>query len=269
MMTLRLAAPLFVTTVVVFAGCSNKSPTGVDAGIVTTTTAPAATTVDLAQCTGCQLTGQPAWAFQGIFNNDTCTEPLAQTVSSVCAAVPAIGDTTLTFSEDVGARKAGETTTVTISEQVAPAAARYRKSGTKCVRADESAVNLTPTGCAGQKVCRDASGALACSACRNLANGCPDYEETRMYAKFTDKGAKPTTATAGGGNLARLKQCCTAIANEAKRLGNAPEAGLINNAAAQCTALVTAAGPTGNAPELNALRTLMAGRPVPAICAGF
>lgn len=271
MMTLgrfvRLGAPLLA----VLAGCSNKGGgTTTDAGIVTTTTTATATaTVDLAQCTGCQLAAQAAWSFQGIYADAACTAALAQTAPSVCAAVPALGDTTLTFSEDVGGRKAGETATVTLVEQIAPAAARYRKSGTKCVRADESAVNLTPAGCAGQKVCRDASGALACTGCRNLANGCPDYEETRMYAKFNDTGKATPTAAAGGGNLARLKQCCTALANEAKRMGNAPEAGLLNGAAAQCTALVTAAGPTGNAPELNALRGLLAGRPIPAVCSGF
>lgn len=264
-------ASLFVIALGVLTGCPEKKDTpAADAGLVTTTTTVAdAGTVDLSQCAGCQLTGQVAWTFQGIYRDPACTEPLVQTAPTACAAVPALAETTITFAEDVGTRKAGETATVTLAEQIAPNVPRYRKSGTKCVRADETAVNLTPMGCAGQKVCRDASGALACGTCRTLANGCPDHEESRMYAKYNDTGKPAAAAAAGGGNLARLKQCCNAIAAEAKRLGNAPEAGLLNGAAAQCTALVTAAGPNGNAPELNALKGLLAGRPVPAVCAGF
>ena len=158
-----------------------------------------------------------------------------------------------------------------LSAAIAPTAARYRKSGTKCVRADESAVDLTPMGCAGQKVCRDASGTLACTNCRTLQNGCPDFEETRIYAAVNDPAIKKTAGGGGGGggNLARLRQCCTALGAEAKRLGSSPEAGMIATAATQCTALVNAAGPSGNAPELGAIRAALAGRNVPAICAGF
>ena len=44
---------------------------------------------------------------------------------------------------------------------------------------------------------------------------------------------------------------------------------MMASAATQCTALVNAAGPSGTAPELGAIRTALAGRNVPAICAGF
>lgn len=252
-------------------GCKEKDNAVVDAGIATTTTAvDAGASVDLSQCTGCQLTAQLAWSFQGIYRDEACTEPLAQTAPGACAPVPALGDTSLTYAEEAGARKAGETATVTLVEQVAPTAARFRKSGTKCVRADESAVDLTPAACAGQKVCRDANGNLACTGCRTLSNGCPDFEETRLYATINDSAAKGAKAATGGStNVARLKQCCAQLQAEAKRLGASPEAGVINGAAAQCMTIANAAGPSGNAPELNVLRTLLAGRNVPALCAGF
>ncbi|HVH46245.1 MAG TPA: hypothetical protein VM925_28080 [Labilithrix sp.] len=264
------AGPVLVA-LVLLAGCKDKDQAVVvDAGIATTTTAVDAGTVDLSQCIGCQLAPQQAWSFQGTFRDDACTEPLAQTAPTACAVVPAIGDTSLTYAEEIGARKAGEVANVKLTEQVAPTAARFRKSGTKCVRADESAVDLTPAGCAGQKVCRDANGALACTGCRTLSNGCPDYEETRMYATINDPSAKGAkTGGGGGGGLARLQQCCTQLAAEAKRLGSSPEAGMLNSAAAQCTTLVKAAGPTGTAPELGAIRTMLAGRNIPAVCAGF
>ena len=76
-------------------------------------------------------------------------------------------------------------------------------------------------------------------------------------------------AAGGGGNLARLAQCCNALAAQARAMGPSPEAGMVLAAAAQCNVIVQQAGPNGNAPELGALRSILAGRNVPAICAGF
>jgi hypothetical protein len=81
--------------------------------------------------------------------------------------------------------------------------------------------------------------------------------------------AKKATGPGVNTNVARLKQCCNALAAEAKRLGNAPEAATLATAAQQCSQLATQAGPTGTAPELGVLRGLLAGRTIPAPCAGF
>ena len=75
--------------------------------------------------------------------------------------------------------------------------------------------------------------------------------------------------TAVNTNVARLKQCCNALSAEAKRMGNAPEAGMFTSAAATCTQLASQIGPSGNAPELGTIRGLLAGRNIPAVCAGF
>jgi hypothetical protein len=273
---------LFALLLLAFAlsSCGNK-PGG--SGLVADAFAPpvaeaGAPTTDLSQCgAGCQLAPQTAWTFEGIYRDATCTDPLAQIVSPACAAVPAIGPVSLTYADEVGGRKAGEAAQVTLTEQIAPDAPRYRKASgaagkpAPCVRANEAAVDITPVNCAGQKACRDATGLLTCAAtsCRTFANGCPDYEETRMYAAVNDpvaKGAKPGGAGGGGNSLERLRACCKALQQEAARQGNAPE---ITAAAANCNTLVAAAGPSGTAPELGALRAAMAGRNIPAICAGF
>ena len=249
--------------------CKEKpQPTGIvtDAGGTVVATPEAGTAVDLSQCAGCQLAPIPAWTFEGIYKDATCTEPLAQLVTPACTVVPALGSVSLTYVDEIGTHKANETATVTLVDQVAAEAPRYRKAAKGCVRANEGAVDITPTSCANAKVCRDQTGALTCTTCRTFANGCPDYEETRLYATINDP-KKP--ATGGGGNLARLQQCCQQLAVQGKALGASPEAGLLLSAAAQCTALVQAAGPNGNAPELGALRAILAGRNVPAICAGF
>lgn len=266
-----LAAATVFAGLLLLAGCKAKDPPAALVADASAATAPdgGSAAVDINQCAACQNVAPPSWSFQGIYRDAACTEPLAQLAPPACAVVPALGATNLTYTDELGPRKAGEVAAVTLAEQIAPDAARYRKAGKDCVRANESAVDVTPAGCGGSRVCRDASGALACSNCRTFANGCPDFEETRMYASIDDPATKAPKAAAGGGNLARLRQCCTQLASEAKRLGSSPEGGMLLTAAGQCTAIVNAAGPNGNAPELGALRALLAGRNVPAVCAGF
>ncbi|MDB4943726.1 MAG: hypothetical protein JWP97_3260 [Labilithrix sp.] len=231
--------------------------------------AEAGATTDLSQCTGCSLAPIPAWTFEGVYKDAQCTEPVAQLVTPSCGSVPALGVTNLTYVDAVGLRKANETASVTLADQVSPETPRYRKAGATCVRSNEGAVDVTPAGCAGQRVCRDANGALTCAGCRTFANGCPDFEETRLYASITDPGLKATGGTGGSNSLARLAQCCAAITAEGKRLGPSPEGGMIIAAGAQCSALVQAAGPNGNAPELGAVKGMLAGRQLPAVCSGL
>lgn len=249
----------------------DKPPAGGLVADAAATTAPAEAGVDLAQCAGCQLAPTPTWTFEGVYRDPACTVPLAQITVPACAAVPALASSSLTYVDEVGLRKANESATVTFAEQIAPEAPRYRKAGPKgCVRANEGAVDITPMSCASSKVCRDQAGNLTCTTCRTFASGCPDYEETRLYATINDPGLTKAAGTApAGGNLARLQQCCAQLATQAKAMGASPEGGMLLAAAGQCSALVAAAGPNGNAPELGALRGALAGRNVPAICAGF
>jgi hypothetical protein len=265
----HIASTLSVALLVV--ACNDKKPQGagivVDGGVATPVAE--AGTFDVNQCAGCQLAPVPAWTFEGVYRDAACTEPLAQLVAPACAVVPALGAANITYVDEVGLRKANENVAITLAEQIAPEAARFRKAGKGCVRANEGGVDVTPNGCANARVCRDQAGALTCTTCRTFASGCPDFEETRLYATITDPGLKTAKPVAGGGNIGRLGQCCAQLASEAKRLGASPEGGMLLSAAAQCSALVSAAGPNGTAPELGALRAALAGRNLPAVCAGF
>lgn len=83
-----------------------------------------------------------------------------------------------------------------------------------------------------------------------------------------DAGKKPT----GPGvptNVARLKQCCNQLSIQAKAMANSPEGGMFQQAAAQCNATAAALGPNAQAPEMGAIKTLLAGRNIPPVCAGF
>lgn len=81
--------------------------------------------------------------------------------------------------------------------------------------------------------------------------------------------AKKATGPGVPTNVARLRQCCGQLRIQAKALGASPEAGFLTQAAAQCDGLAAQAGPTGNAPELGILKTALAGRTIPPVCAGF
>jgi hypothetical protein len=81
--------------------------------------------------------------------------------------------------------------------------------------------------------------------------------------------AKKATGPGVPTNVARLRQCCAQLRKQAKAMGATPESGMLVGAAAQCDGLAAAAGPGTSAPELGVLKAALAGRNIPAICAGF
>ena len=262
---------LFASGLILFAvgACSQSHPTGLvaEAGpIVTATVDAAPAAADLSQCAGCSTVAQQTWAFQGIYKDDKCTVPLAQIDTPACAPVTAVGPASVTFNDRFGAHAANSTANITLTEQVAPDVARFRKTPEGCTRANEMATDITPLGCAGQRVCRDATGVLVCANCRTFGNGCPDFEETRTYAAIQDT---PSAAAPKNGNLEKLKACCAALATQGKSLGASPEGGMLIAYSQQCLALVAQAGPSGNAPELGPLRGYLAGANIPAVCKGL
>jgi hypothetical protein len=88
-------------------------------------------------------------------------------------------------------------------------------------------------------------------------------------ADAAEAGPKKPTGPGVNPNVARLRQCCSALKAQAKALGASPEAGLILGAAAQCDGLASQAGASGTAPELNVIKGLLGGKNVPPVCAGF
>lgn len=84
-----------------------------------------------------------------------------------------------------------------------------------------------------------------------------------------EASAPKWTGPAPNPMVTRIKQCCAAIRAQAKALGASPEANMINTAAASCDALAAQAAASGNAPEFTAVKSLMQGKPLPAVCAGL
>ena len=83
------------------------------------------------------------------------------------------------------------------------------------------------------------------------------------------EAGKKFTGTGVSTNVPRLRPCCGQLRTQAKAMGASPEAGFLGGAAAQCDGLAAQAGPGANAPELGILKTALAGRNLPPICAGF
>jgi hypothetical protein len=250
------------------AACTSKPDNTVEGGIVMTTAEAAAPTGVTPTCLPCSAAAPAGWAFYNQYADAQCKTPVAQAVFEACADVNVPAQIEVTFGDGLGARKAGQKAQVNKTADVAGNTGVYRKNNEgACVAADVSAVKLAPAGCTGKKVCRNAAGELVCDGCATLSTGCPAYEQSLVRVSFEDKGAP--AGAGGGGNAARLKQCCNQLAIQAKAMPNSPEGGLFQQAAAQCNAMAASLGPNGNAPELGAIKTLLAGRNIPAVCAGF
>jgi hypothetical protein len=94
-------------------------------------------------------------------------------------------------------------------------------------------------------------------------------EDAGADADADADAAKKATGPGVPTNVARLRQCCGQLRTQAKAMGASPEAGMLLGAAAQCDGLAAQAGPGATAPELGILKTALAGRNIPPICAGF
>lgn len=70
-------------------------------------------------------------------------------------------------------------------------------------------------------------------------------------------------------NVARLKQCCNALAAQAKQNANSPEGQMMLTAATQCSTAAASVGPSGTAPELAVIRQMLAGHTIPPVCQGL
>lgn len=267
-MRAALVTSLVVVVVALIVGCNSRNDGTPDAGIVMTT-AEASTPSQPAQtCLPCTGTPPSGWAFYNQFADVQCKQPIAQAVFEGCADINVPAQIDVTFGDALGARKAGTKAPMNKTADVAGNAGVYRKNNEgACVAADVGGVKLAPAGCTGKKVCRNAAGELVCDGCATLSTGCPAYDSSLVRVVFEDKGA--TGGTGGNTNVARLKQCCNQLAIQAKAMPNSPEGGLFAQAAAQCNATAASLGPNANAPELGALKTLLAGRNLPAVCAGF
>ena len=97
----------------------------------------------------------------------------------------------------------------------------------------------------------------------------PLEEDAGADADADADAAKKATGPGVSTNVARLRQCCGQLRIQAKALPGSPEGAMLLSGAAQCDVLAAQAGPGANAPELGILRTALAGRNIPPVCAGF
>jgi hypothetical protein len=101
----------------------------------------------------------------------------------------------------------------------------------------------------------------------STTNLVPLEEPDAMVEDVVEAGKKygPAVPT----NVARLKQCCNQLTIQAKAMANSPEGGMFQQAATQCNTMAASLGPNAQAPEMGAIKAVLAGRNIPAVCAGF
>jgi hypothetical protein len=90
-------------------------------------------------------------------------------------------------------------------------------------------------------------------------------------ADANDAAKKPTGPGLTTSQL-RAKQCCNALRNQAKALGNSPESAQLLGLAATCDTIALQLGPTkgGAAPELEPIRQILKGKTtLPPLCSGL
>ena len=88
-------------------------------------------------------------------------------------------------------------------------------------------------------------------------------------ADASDAGKHWTgTGVPADDNIARIRACCGAIANQAAHMQNGPEKGQLQIAAAQCSGLAAALVPgSPAAAQMGQLRALLAANRLPNLCA--
>jgi len=133
---------------------------------------------------------------------------------------------------------------------------------------------------------------LALLGCPNKDKGTPDaapaptptptptQTDTVLTALDDDAGPDGDAAEASrpkytgpvmNANQIRAKQCCSALRNQAKTMGNSPEAAQLNQAAVFCDQAAMALGPTagGQSPEMAPMRQMLQGKTIPPVCQGL
>ena len=173
-----------VLGVVCVLGCSKPSAPPERTSNAALETAPATSAKAAEPCIPCDRPSTRAFVFVGDYIDSHCTQPIVHADIVACAPVEIGSKTLVTYEEPFARRKAGErVATKLVRQATATEVSRmFQKRGGKCAPFDAQGFKLAPTGCEGKKVCRNATGDLACSNCRLLNDGCPDYVPTRVFA---------------------------------------------------------------------------------------
>ncbi len=165
-------------------GCSKPAPPERTAPAPAIESAPAASKQTAEPCAPCDRSGAPAFTFGGNYLDPSCTQPVVHADVVPCAPIVASGNTMVAYAQPVARHKAGErATTHLIRQTTASEVARlFHKLDGRCTAFPAIGFKVAPDGCDGKKICRNATGDLACGTCRLLNDGCPDYVATRVFA---------------------------------------------------------------------------------------
>jgi len=97
-------------------------------------------------------------------------------------------------------------------------------------------------------------------------------DEIDAAVDAAEAAAPPKHGTGLTTSQTRAKQCCTALRNQAKAMGNSPEAQQVLSIATVCDGIALGIGPSAGpqAPELEPIRAILRGKPtLPPLCQGL
>jgi len=136
----------------------------------------------------CLRPDPPKYEFAAVYADSACKRPVASRTTYACQVVQTSGTIEILAIEALGAHRSGDTVHASIVEQVGGDALFVKKGGI-CKALPASTDKNTPSGCDGQRVCRNGRGELACAGCRvvPVTNGCPDWEGSRTRVVFTEE----------------------------------------------------------------------------------
>jgi hypothetical protein len=136
-----------------------------------------------------------------------------------------------------------------------------------------AALPLFMNGCAG---CKKPAPAEDAAPPTPAATDAPPLDLTPLdddagsdAADAAEAGRRYTgTGVPVDDNIAKIRACCSAMANQAAHMQNGPEKGQLQIAAAQCSGLAAALTPgSPAAAQLGQLRALLAANKLPSLCA--
>jgi hypothetical protein len=131
------------------------------------------------------------FAFSGTFADAKCTEPIALRLAAACVPVVTTGLVSVSLNDSLGTHKPGEALQGQLRRQLGPDEAKhmFTKEGGACKPLPPTTEKVTPLGCEGKRVCRNAANELSCDSCRvvPITQGCPDWEGSRTFITFDTK----------------------------------------------------------------------------------
>jgi hypothetical protein len=174
-------------TVVAYDKCSPKL-FATTAPVPTAPSTPAPTMETCCAKFGGTKRGAQRTYFVGDYIDAKCGVPVVQHSSMACESLPAAGTFKIYQAQPLQAGRGTEAQAHAQTKQLTAAEVQnlFTKQNGICTKKGPAGYKVAPIDCENNLVCRGTDGALTCTGCRKLANGCIDYEGSMAYNQLSN-----------------------------------------------------------------------------------